>query len=65
MSHVWISAFSALRSVLEVAVSNTTSVLDKPDVSLLISSVRVVMNVALNLMIISTFHLDPRHQDAS
>lgn len=29
------------------------------------SVVRVVMNVALDLMIISTFHLDPRHQDAS
>ena len=57
MSHVWISAFSALSSALEVAVSSATRALDKPDVPLLISSVKVVVNIALDLTIISKFHV--------
>lgn len=52
-----ISAFSALSSAIEVAVSNATRALDKPDVPLLISSVKVTVNIALDLLIISKFHV--------
>lgn len=57
VTYVRISAFSALSSALEVAVSSATRALDKPDVPLLISSVKVVVNIALDLMIISKFHV--------
>lgn len=57
LTYVRISAFSALSSALEVAVSSATRALDKPDVPLLISSVKVVVNIVLDLMIISKFHI--------
>ena len=55
--YVRISAFSALSSAIEVAVSNATRALDMPGVPLLISSVRVSVNIALDLLIISKFHV--------
>ena len=57
VTYVRISAFSALSSAIEVAVSNATRALDKPDVPLLISSVKVIVNIALDLLIISKFHV--------
>lgn len=57
LTYVRISAFSALSSALEVAVSSATRALDKPDVPLLISSVKVVVNIILDLTIISKFHV--------
>lgn len=57
VTYVQISAFSALTSAVEVAVSNATRALDKPDVPLLVSSVKVIVNIALDLLIISKFHI--------
>ncbi|QQK42133.1 transmembrane protein, putative [Penicillium digitatum] len=57
ITYVQISAFSALSSAIEVAVSNATRALDKPDVPLVISSVKTVVNIILDLLIISEFHV--------
>jgi Na+-driven multidrug efflux pump len=38
ITYIHISAFSALSSAIEVAISNATRALDKPDVPLMISS---------------------------
>ncbi|KAL2783309.1 hypothetical protein BJX66DRAFT_132182 [Aspergillus keveii] len=57
ITYVRISAFSALSSAIEVAVSNATRALDKPDVPLFISSVKVTINIILDFLIISTFHV--------
>lgn len=57
ITYIRVSAFSTLSSAIEVAVSNATRALDKPDIPLLISSVKVVINIALYLLIISTFHV--------
>ena len=57
VTYVRISAFSALSSAIEVAVSNATRALDRPDVPLLISSVKVIVNIVLDLLIISKFHV--------
>ncbi|KAL4783692.1 hypothetical protein BJX76DRAFT_329145 [Aspergillus varians] len=57
ITYIRVSAFSALSSAIEVAVSNATRALDKPDVPLLISSTKVAINIALDLLIISTFHV--------
>ncbi|GAA5919399.1 hypothetical protein JCM6882_005087 [Rhodosporidiobolus microsporus] len=48
---------SCLGSAVEVAVGAATRALDKPDVPLLISSVKVVLQIILELMIISTVHI--------
>jgi Na+-driven multidrug efflux pump len=57
ITYVRISAFSALSSAIEVAVSNATRALDKPDVPLFISSVKVGLNIILDLLFISKFHV--------
>ncbi|OKL58460.1 hypothetical protein UA08_05987 [Talaromyces atroroseus] len=57
VTYVRIGAFSALNSAIEVAVSNATRALDKPDVPLLISSVKVTVNIILDFLIISKFHV--------
>ncbi|KAL5341400.1 hypothetical protein BJX70DRAFT_386698 [Aspergillus crustosus] len=57
ITYVRISAFSALSSAIEVAVSNVTRALDKPDVPLFISSVKVGVNIVLDLLFISKFHV--------
>ncbi|KAH8427611.1 uncharacterized protein LDX57_005323 [Aspergillus melleus] len=57
ITYVRISAFSALSSAIEVAASNATRALDKPDVPLLISTVKVVVNIVLDLLVISKFHV--------
>jgi Na+-driven multidrug efflux pump len=46
-----------LSSAIEVAVSNATRALDKPDVPLVISSIKVLTNILLDLLIISRFHV--------
>ncbi|KAL2843246.1 hypothetical protein BJX68DRAFT_270255 [Aspergillus pseudodeflectus] len=55
--YIRISAFSALSSAIEVAVSNATRALDKPDVPFVISSMKVLVNIILDFLIISTFHV--------
>ncbi|RAL14198.1 uncharacterized protein BO97DRAFT_279722 [Aspergillus homomorphus CBS 101889] len=57
ITYVQISAFSALSSAIEVAVSNATRALDKPDVPLVISSVKIIVNIIMDLLIISKFHV--------
>ena len=57
ITYVRISAFSALSSALEVAVSNATRALDMPDIPLLISSTKVAVNIVLDRLVISTFHV--------
>lgn len=57
VSYVRISAFTSLASSLEVAVANSTRALDKPDVPLIISSVKFAVNIILDFLIISRFHV--------
>lgn len=57
IKYVRISAFSALASAIEVAVSASTRALDRPDVPLVISSIKFVINIALDLLLISRFHV--------
>jgi Na+-driven multidrug efflux pump len=57
IKYVKIGAFSALSSAIEVAVANATRALDKPDVPLFISSVKVTVNIILDLLVISKFHV--------
>lgn len=57
IKYVQISSVSALSSALQVAVSNCTRALDNPDVPLLISTTSVIINIVLDLLIISKFHI--------
>ncbi|EFR02046.1 hypothetical protein MGYG_05048 [Nannizzia gypsea CBS 118893] len=57
ITYVRISAFSALSSALEVSVSNATRALDKPDVPVVISSVKFIINIILDFILISSFHI--------
>jgi Na+-driven multidrug efflux pump len=50
----------ALSSAVETAVSSYTRALDHPDVPLLISSVKFVINIILDILIISKFHIKTR-----
>lgn len=58
VTYVWINVFSALSSAIEVVISNVMRVLNKSDVPLLINSVKVIVNIALNLLIVFKFHVD-------
>ncbi|KAL1895874.1 hypothetical protein Sste5346_004971 [Sporothrix stenoceras] len=57
VNYVRISAFSAFSSALETAVAASTRALDAPDVPLVISSVKVTLNIVLDLLVISRFHV--------
>ncbi len=57
ITYVRISAFSAFSSAVEYAVNTSTRALDKPDVPLIISSVKFAVNIMLDLIIISKFHV--------
>lgn len=57
ITYVRISSVSALSSAMQVAVSDCTRALDNPDVPLLISSISFVINIILDLLIISKFHV--------
>jgi Na+-driven multidrug efflux pump len=57
VTYVRISAFSAFSSALETAVAAATRALDAPDVPLVISSVKVSLNIVLDLLVISRFHV--------
>ncbi|KAL4952204.1 hypothetical protein BDW69DRAFT_200910 [Aspergillus filifer] len=57
ITYVRISAFSAFSSAIEVTVSNATRALDKPDVPLVISSIKVAINIILDFLFISKFHV--------
>ena len=55
--YVRISAFSTLFSALDVAVSVSTRALDRPDVPLLISSVKTAVNILLDVLFLSTYRV--------
>ncbi len=57
LTYVRISSVEALSSAMEIAVSSSTRALDHPDVPLLISSTKFVVNILLDLLIISRFHV--------
>ncbi|KAH7385521.1 hypothetical protein DE146DRAFT_621576 [Phaeosphaeria sp. MPI-PUGE-AT-0046c] len=57
VTYVRISAFSAFSSAVEYAVNTSTRALDKPDVPLVISSVKFAVNIMLDLIIISKYHV--------
>jgi Na+-driven multidrug efflux pump len=57
LNYVRISAFSTLSSAIEYAVNNCTRALDRPDVPLIISSIKFAVNIILDLIIISKFHV--------
>ncbi|KAK5170186.1 uncharacterized protein LTR77_004772 [Saxophila tyrrhenica] len=57
LTYVRLSAFSALSSAIETAVAAATRALDKPDVPLIISSVKLAVNIILDMIVISKFHV--------
>ncbi|PMD38401.1 hypothetical protein L207DRAFT_514310 [Hyaloscypha variabilis F] len=57
LTYVRISSIEALSSAMQVAVSFSTRALDHPDVPLLISSIQFLVNIVLDLLIISRFHV--------
>jgi Na+-driven multidrug efflux pump len=57
VTYVRISAFSAFSSAVEYSVNTSTRALDKPDVPLIISSVKFAVNIILDLICISRFHV--------
>lgn len=57
VTYVRISAFSTLTSAIEVAVANATRAMDKPDVPLLINSTKFIINIVLDFIVISKFHV--------
>ncbi len=57
LTYVRISSFSALSSAMEVAVSSCTRALDRPEVPLIISSTKFLVNILLDMLIISKFHV--------
>ncbi|KAI9047603.1 hypothetical protein LZ554_008316 [Drepanopeziza brunnea f. sp. 'monogermtubi'] len=60
LTYVRISSVQALSSAIEVAVASATRALDHPDVPLAISSTKFVVNIILDLLIISKFHVGKR-----
>jgi hypothetical protein len=57
LRYVRISSVEALSSAMEVAVACSTRALDHPDAPLLISSIKFIVNIVLDLLIISRFHV--------
>ena len=57
LTYVRISSVEALSSAMETVVSSCTRALDHPDVPLLISSTKFVVNIMLDLLVISKFHV--------
>ncbi|KAJ4535285.1 hypothetical protein HRR77_008195 [Exophiala dermatitidis] len=57
LTYVRLSSFSVLSGAIEAAVTNATRALDHPDVPLIISIVRFAVNIILDLLLISPFHV--------
>lgn len=57
LTYVRISAFSTLSSAIETSVAASSRALDRPDVPLIISSVKFLVNIILDMLIISKFHV--------
>jgi Na+-driven multidrug efflux pump len=57
LTYVQISSVEALSSAIETIISSYTRALDHPNVPLLISSTKFVINIMLDLLVISRFHV--------
>lgn len=57
LTYVRITSFTVLSGAIETAVASATRSLDKPDVPLVISSVKFAVNIILDLLIISRYHV--------
>lgn len=57
ITYIRIASISALSSAIQIAVTDCTRALDCPDVPLIISSTSIVINIILDLLIISNFHI--------
>ncbi|KAI0162365.1 hypothetical protein GGR57DRAFT_498706 [Xylariaceae sp. FL1272] len=57
LTYIQITSFTVLGGTIETAVAAATRALDKPDVPLIISSVKFAVNIILDLLIISRFHV--------
>jgi Na+-driven multidrug efflux pump len=57
LTYVRISSFTVLAGTIETAVAAATRALDKPDVPLVISSIKFAVNIILDMLIISRFHV--------
>lgn len=57
ITYVRLSSVQFLTSAAEAALSSSTRALDNPDVPLIISSSKFMVNIVLNLLIISRFHI--------
>jgi len=57
LTYVRISSVLALSSTMETAVSSCTRALDHPDVPLIISSTKFVVNILLDMLVVSKFHV--------
>ncbi|KAJ6126225.1 hypothetical protein N7471_010718 [Penicillium samsonianum] len=57
VTYVRLSSVQFLTSAAEAALSSSTRALDNPDVPLIISSSKFMVNIVLDLLIISRFHI--------
>ncbi|UKZ80831.1 hypothetical protein TrVFT333_008596 [Trichoderma virens FT-333] len=57
LTYVRITSFTVLSGAIETAVASATRALDKPDVPLVISSIKFAVNIILDLLIISRYHV--------
>ncbi|RGP71708.1 hypothetical protein FLONG3_7012 [Fusarium longipes] len=57
LTYVRITSFTVFAGALETAVSTSTRALDKPDIPLAISTVKFAVNIVLDFLIISRFHV--------
>ena len=57
LTYVRITSFTVFAGTMETAVSTATRALDKPDIPLAISSIKFAVNIILDFLIISKFHV--------
>ena len=57
LTYVRIASFTVLGGTIETAVAAATRALDKPDVPLVISSIKFAVNIILDMLIILRFHV--------
>lgn len=58
LTYVRLSAFQTFSGALEYATTNASRALDYPDIPLVISLSRFLLNIILDLLLISPFHID-------
>ncbi|KAK2482079.1 hypothetical protein H9L39_07718 [Fusarium oxysporum f. sp. albedinis] len=57
LTYVRIASFTVFSGALETAVATATRALDKPDIPLAISTVKFAVNIILDFLLISKFHV--------